>query len=624
MQFEDVRSEWSADPEGFWESQAARLTWAQTPDKALDATGAAFYRWFPGGMINAAENCLDVHLAEGRGEATALIFDSPQTGTKDAYSYRRLHDEVVAFAGALDGLGLAADDTVLIFMPAAPQTVVAMLACARLGLTHSVVVTSVPVAVLRDRIDDARPAAILTASGGFDGPDAVVYQPLLEAALAQADHRPRHCVVLQRPQAGRWTPVPGRDLDWHDLIATSTATGPRPVPVPSAHPLYLLYTSGSTSRPKAVTRDTGGYLTALRWAVENVFGVRAGDVFWTDSHPGWVMGHSFTVYGALVTGATTVVYEGSPVDTPDPSAFPRIIAEYGVSVLFSTPMTLRRIRTASLEDRPFGSGGSPLRAVFLASERVEPELMDWIGAFFGCPVVDNWWQTETGWPIASNCLGLGLLPVKPGSVARPLPGYQVEILDEDGCPLPAGEQGHVTVRLPLPPGCLTTLWNDDERFADTYLRNFPGHYDTSDAGHLDEDGYLWIAGRTDDIINVGGDSLSGLDVEHVIGAHPSVKRCAVVAAPDGFYTQVPVAFVVQRDDTDLAPHHLARELRALVDERIGAWAQLTRLVFVRALTYTPSKKIKRSDPRAWLSTGTGLDVLADIRLTSDATAKGVS
>ncbi|MFJ6636778.1 AMP-binding protein [Streptomyces sp. NPDC091376] len=612
MSFEDVRQDWLADPETFWARQAGRLAWERGWDKPLDDSGAPFYRWFPGGMINAAENCLDVHLSEGRGETAALIYDCPQTGAKDIYTYRRLHDEVVAFAGALEGLGLAVDDTVLIFMPAAPQTVVAMLACARLGLTHSVVVTSIPVAVLRDRIDDARPAVILTASGGFDGLSVIEYQPLLEAALARADHTPEHCVVLQRPEAGHWEPREGRDLDWAGLIADATGRG-EPVHVPSSHPLYMLYTSGSTSQPKAVTRDTGGCLTALRWAVENVFGVRAGEVFWTDSHPGWVMGHSFTVYGALVSGATTVIYEGSPVDTPDPGAFPRIISEYGVSVLFTTPMTLRRIRRASGGSRPFAAHGSPLRALFLASERVEPELMRWIGEFFDCPVVDNWWQTETGWPIASNCLGLGLLPVKPGSVARPLPGYHVEILNEEGHRLPPGAQGNIAVRLPLPPGCLTTLWNDDERFANTYLKNFPGYYDTSDAGHFDEDGYLWIAGRTDDIINVGGDSLSGLDVEHVIDTHLAVERSAVVAAPDDFYTQVPVAFVVQREGTALDPAELARELRDLVDDKIGAWARLTRLVIVRELTYTASKKIKRSDLRDWLSTGGGLEVIADWR-----------
>ncbi|TYK52426.1 propionyl-CoA synthetase [Actinomadura decatromicini] len=613
----NAHTEWLDDPEAFWERQAARLVWEKPWETTLDASSAPLYRWFPDGTINAAENCLDVHLAEGRGDAPALIFDSPRTGAKDVYTYRRLHREVVAFAAALDSLRPNAGDTVLIFMPAIARTVVAMLACARLGLTHSVVIPSVPATVLRDRIDDARPAIVLTASGGFDGPDAVEYQPLLEAALTGAAHQPRHIVVLQRPEAGRWTLAAGRDLDWSGLVADSGTAGSRLVHVPSTHPLYLLYTSGSTARPKAVTRDTGGYLTALRWAVENVFGVGPGDVFWTDSHPGWVMGHSFTVYGALVSGATTVVHEGSPVDTSGSSAFPRIISEYGVDVLFTTPMTLRRLRRASHRDRPLGVDGSPLRAVFLASERVEPDLLAWTGEFFGCPVVDNWWQTETGWPIASNCLGPGLLPVKPGSVSRPLPGYRIEVLDDDGRPLPAGEQGHLAIKLPLPPGCLTTLWNDDQRFIDTYLTKFPGYYDTSDAGHIDEDGYLWIAGRTDDIINVGGDSLSGIDLEHVLGHHPAVERCAVVAAPDPLYTQVPVAFVVPRDQ-NLDPANLARELRGLVDERIGEWARLHRLLLVRTLTYTTSKKIKRSDLRAWLSTGTGLDIIADIHLPAHA------
>lgn len=621
VSFEAVHRQWSADPEAFWDEQARRLVWDHPWDRTLDDTEAPLYRWFPGGLLNAARNCLDVHVEQGRGDAPALFFDSPRTGTKETYTYHRLHREVAAFAGALDGLGLRQGDTVLMYMPAVPQTVIAMLACARLGLTHSVVVTSVPVTVLRDRIDNARPAVVLTASGGFDGPEPTPYQPLLETALAEARHTPRACVVLQRPRAGRWEPVAGRDLDWAELVAVARPCD-KAVPVPSSHPLYLLYTSGSTARPKAVQRDTGGYLTALRWAVENVFGVGPGDVFWTDSHPGWVMGHSFTVYGALVSGATTVLYEGSPVDTPDASAFPRIITEHGVNVLFTTPMTLRRIRRDLPDAAPFDGGEPPLRAVFLASERLEPGLMAWTRRFFACPVVDNWWQTETGWPIASNCLGLGLLPVKAGSVARPLPGYRVEILDEDGHPLPAGQRGHIAVRLPLPPGCLQTLWHDDERFHATYLRRFPGYYDTCDAGHLDDDGYLWVSGRTDDIINVGGESLSALDVEHAVEAHPAVDSCAVVAAPDEFFTQVPVAFVLPRAGAVDDPTALARELRALVQTRIGAWAEAHRFVFVGALPYTPSKKIRRSDLRNHLSSGpaspllsaAGLETVADVRL----------
>ncbi|MFD7657474.1 AMP-binding protein [Actinosynnema sp. NPDC059797] len=604
----------------FWAEQARRLTWEREWDEVLDDTGYPLHRWFTGGTLNAAYNCLDVHVEEGRGDHPALIFDSPQTGVKETYSYHRLHEEVISFAGALAELGLRKGDTVLLFLPAAPQTVIAMLACARLGLIHSVVVTSVPASVLRDRIDDARPAVVLTASGGFDGPRAVSYQPVVEAALDQSLHAPSACVVLQRPGAGQWHLREGRDLDWDELVGACTRR-PEALPVPSGHPLYILHTSGSTAKPKAITRDTGGYLTALRWAVENVFGVGRDDVFWTDSHPGWVMGHSFGVYGALVTGCTTVLYEGSPVDTPDSGAFSRVITEHGVNVLFTTPITVRRIRREARAGTTLPDGHH-LRAVFLASERVEPDLMAWTQEYFACPVIDNWWQTETGWPIASNCLGPGLSAVKPGSVATPLPGYRVEILDEDGNALPPGTPGHLAIRLPLPPGCLTTIWGDDERFIATYLARFPGYYDTSDAGLLDEDGYLWVAGRTDDIINVGGDSLSGLDVEHTIAAHVAVERCAVVAAPDEFFTQVPVAFVIAKAGVAQDHHVLAGQLRDLVDTGIGEWSRLRRFVFVRGLPHTASKKIKRSELRAWLSHPSsveeGLVVEADVSLPTAA------
>ncbi|WP_447006714.1 AMP-binding protein [Saccharothrix isguenensis] len=616
MSIVSVNNKWSENPFTFWAEQARRLTWDRKWDEVLDDTRYPLCQWFAGGTLNAAYNCLDVHIEAGRGGSPALIFDSPQTEVKETYSYRRLHEEVVSFAGALVDLGLRRGDTVLLFLPAAPQTVIAMLACARLGLVHSVVVTSVPASVLRDRIDDARPAVVLTASGGFDGAHAVSYQPVIEAALDQSLHVPSACVVLQRPDAGQWHLREGRDLDWDELVETSTSR-PRALPVPAEHPLYILYTSGSTAKPKAVTRDTGGYLTALRWAVENVFGIGRDDVFWTDSHPGWVMGHSFGVYGALVAGCTTVLYEGSPVDTPDSEAFSRVIAEHGVNVLFTTPMTLRRIRREARAGTTLRNGHH-LRAVFLASERVEPDLMHWTQGYFGCPVIDNWWQTETGWPIASNCLGLGLLAVKSGSVATPLPGYRVEILDDDGHSLPPCTPGHIVIRLPLPPGCLSTIWGDDERFIATYLTRFPGYYDTSDAGHLDEDGYLWIAGRTDDIINVGGDSLSGLDVEHAIVAHVAVEGCAVVAASDEFFTQVPVAFVITKAGVTQDYDALAMQLRERVDTEVGAWNQLSRFVFVRGLPHTASKKIKRSELRAWLFDPSlleeGLAVEADVSL----------
>ncbi|MFD6159953.1 AMP-binding protein [Nocardia sp. NPDC060256] len=586
--FDSVYRSWAADPVRFWESQAGELAWSRRWDAGLDSDNSPFHRWFAGGRLNAAVNCLDRHIAEGRGEVAAILFDSPRTGTKQTFTYRRLLDEVTRFAGVLDALNVSLGDTVLIHLPAIPETVIAMLACARLGITH-VVVPSVPVSMLRDRIDDAAPAVILTASAGFENPDLTPYHAVVDAALAAADHQPRHCVVLQRP----WAPselVQGRDVDWSELTAAALPYRDA-VQVESSHPLYLLYTSGSTGRPKAVVRDTGGYLTALHWAVRNVFGVRPGEVFWTDSHPGWVMGQSFTVYGALVTGCTTLLYEGSATDTPDADAFARLLDEYEVSVLSTTPMTLRRIRAAAPSRTP---GGGTLRGVFLASERVEPQLMAWASEYLGCPVIDNWWQTEAGWPIASNTLGLGLQPAKPGSVTRPLPGYQLEIVDPTGRVVPQGVSGHIVLKLPLPPGTIQTLWQRDDHFVATYLTKFAGYYDTSDAGHLDADGYLWVEGRTDDIINVGGDSLPALDVEHILGGHPHVQRCAVVAAPDPFYTEVPVAFIVRAPGSELPQEDLETQLQTLVTERIGAWTRLRRFIFLDALPLTPSKKIQRS------------------------------
>ncbi|MFE6858345.1 AMP-binding protein [Nocardia sp. NPDC057668] len=619
--FDTVYQSWAENPERFWADQAGELVWTRRWNAVLDSDNAPFQRWFPGGYLNAAENCVDRHVLEGRGDTAAIVFDSPRTGAAQTITYRRLLHEVARFAGVLDDLRVRTGDTVLIHMPAVPQTIVAMLACARRGITH-VVVPAVPESVLRDRIEHSTPGVILTASAGFETRDPTPYKSTVDAALAHSAHQPRHCVVLQRPEAPiGLTP---RDLDWSQLMAVATARAP--IPVESGHPLYLLYTSGSTGKPKAVVRDTGGYLAGLRWAVRDVFGVGPGDVFWTDSHPSWVMGHSFTVYGALVSGCTTLLYEGSPTDTPDAGAFARIIAEHGVSVLSTTPMTLRRIRRAPHPESANAHGG--LRGVFLASERVEPGLLDWAERTFDCPVIDNWWQTEAGWPLAANTLGAGLLPGKPGSVTRPLPGCRVEILDDSGRVRPHGVPGNVVLKLPLPPGAVRTLWHDDDRFVATYLKRFPGYYDTSDAGYLDADGYLWITGRTDDIINVGGESLSALDVEEILAAHPQVERCAVVAAPDPLCTQVPVAFVVQRPDSPSPAPDLAAELRRAVTDRLGEWTHLRRFIFVTTLPLTPSQKIRRATLRESLrvtppdavSAGPPTEVLDDVALAPERPA----
>lgn len=493
--FDTVYQSWAENPERFWADRAAELVWTRRWNTVLDSDNAPLQQWFPGGCLNAAENCVDRHVLEGRGETPAIVFDSPVTGAAQTITYRRLLHEVARFAGVLDDLRVRTGDTVLIHMPAVPQTIVAMLACARRGITH-VVVPSVPREVLRERIEHTAPGVILTASAGFETREPTPYKAVVDAALADSAHRPRHCVVLQRPEAPiALTP---RDLDWAQLMAVATARAP--IPVESGHPLYLLHTSAGVGKPEAVVRDTGGYLAGLRWAVRDVFGAGPGDVFWSDAHPGAVTGHSLTVYGALVSGCTTLLYEGSATGTPDAGAFARVIADHGVGVLSTTPETLRRIRRAVHPESANPHGG--LRGVFLTGEPAEPDLLDWAERVFGCPVIDTWFQPEAGWPPAANTLGAGLLPGKPGSVARPLPGCRVEILDAAGRQVPHGIPGHVVLKLPLPPGAPRTLWRDDDRFVATYLKRFPGYYDTAAAGYFDADGYLWLS--ADDLDSTAG------------------------------------------------------------------------------------------------------------------------
>ncbi|MEV0146950.1 MULTISPECIES: propionyl-CoA synthetase [unclassified Nonomuraea] len=578
------------DPESFWAEAAAGVDWDVPP-----ATVFRDGRWFPDGRLNTCFNAVDRHVLAGHGERTALIHDSPVTGSVRAYTYAELLDEVARTAGMLRDLGVGAGDTVVIYMPMVPEAVIAMLACARLGAVHSVVFGGFAAAELAVRIDHARPVVVLSASCGIEPSRVVAYKPLLDAALEQAEHRPDHCVILRRPQEPA-TLTEGRDLDWAATVRDAAPAGC--VSVAATDPLYVLYTSGTTGAPKGVVRDNGGHAVALHWSMGNVFGAAPGEVFWAASDVGWVVGHSYIVYGPLLAGCTTVLYEGKPVGTPDPGAFWRVVAMHGVRTLFTAPTALRAIK----KEDPTGDFAkkwdlSSLRYLFLAGERLDPNTYHWASDLLGVPVIDHWWQTETGWPIAANCAGLGLLPVKPGSPTKPVPGYDVRILDPVGEECPPGVEGAVTLRLPLPPGTLPTLYHDDARFTESYLSRYPGHYLTGDGGYVDEDGYLFVMGRIDDVINVAGHRLSTGQMEEVIAAHPDVAECAVIGVADDLKGELPVGFVVLKAGADRDPADVEREVAALVRERIGPVAAFRRTVVVGRLPKTRSGKILRGTMR---------------------------
>ncbi|MFF4193746.1 propionyl-CoA synthetase [Nonomuraea sp. NPDC001831] len=577
-------------PEEFWAQAARDIDWDVAPAVVSDGK-----RWFPDGRLNTCHNALDRHVAAGRGEQAALIHDSPVTGAVRTITYAELLDEVARTAGMLKALGVTAGDTVVIYMPMVPEAVVAMLACARLGAVHSVVFGGFAARELALRIEHAEPKVVLSASCGIEPARVVAYKPLLDAALDQAAHRPAHCVILQRPQ-GPAELTPGRDLDWHEAVRAAGPAGC--VSVAATDPLYVLYTSGTTGLPKGVVRDNGGHAVALRWSMTNVYGAAPGEVFWAASDVGWVVGHSYIVYAPLLTGCTTVLYEGKPVGTPDPGAFWRVTAQHGVRTLFTAPTAIRAIR----KDDPTGSFAkkwdlSGLRHLFLAGERLDPDTYHWASDLLGVPVIDHWWQTETGWPVAANCVGIETLPIKPGSPTKPVPGYDVRVLDAEGRECPPGVEGAVTVRLPLPPGCLPTLYRDEERFQASYLSRYPGHYLTGDGGHIDADGYLYVMGRIDDVINVAGHRLSTGAMEEVIAAHPDVAECAVIGVADALKGQLPVGFVVLKSGSGRDPADVERELTALVRERVGPVAAFRRAVVVARLPKTRSGKILRATMR---------------------------
>ncbi|WP_281372359.1 propionyl-CoA synthetase [Prauserella isguenensis] len=582
------------DPEGFWLDAARGVTWTKAPTKALDDSHAPLYRWFPDGELNTAHNALDRHVEAGRGEQAALIWDSPVTSSQRTYTYAQLRDEVARFAGGLRSLGVGKGDRVIIYMPMVPEAVVAMLACARLGAVHSVVFGGFAPKELAARVEDAKPKAIVAASCGIEPGRVVEYKPIVEDALAATEHQPDHVVVLQR-EASR-AELTGRDVDWAELM--SGATPADPVPVAATDPLYVLYTSGTTGKPKGVVRDNGGHAVALTWSMGAVYDIHPGDVWWTASDVGWVVGHSYIVYAPLLIGATTVLYEGKPVGTPDAGAFWRVISEHGVKALFTAPTALRAVKRVDPdagELSGYDLGG--FTTLFMAGERLDPETYHWAHDKLGVPVVDHWWQTETGWPIAANLRGLEPMPVKPGSATMPVPGWHVRILDQGGVSLPAGKEGAIAIELPLPPGALPTLWGDDERFREAYLSRYDGYYLTGDSGYLDDDGYLFVMGRTDDVINVAGHRLSTGSMEAVLAAHPAVAECAVIGVADQLKGQLPRGFVVLKAGVDISEERLREELVEAVRAEIGPVAAFREVSIVQALPKTRSGKILRKTMR---------------------------
>ncbi|WP_248958867.1 propionyl-CoA synthetase [Sphaerisporangium perillae] len=595
MSYADAFAKSIADPDGFWGQAAEAVTWDRAPAKVLDDGAAPFYRWFAGGELNTCHNALDRHVAGGRGDQAALIYDSPVTGTARTYTYAELLEQVARFAGVLRSLGAGKGDRVVIYMPMVPEAVVAMLACARLGAVHSVVFGGFAPRELAVRIDDARPAVVVSATCGIEPSRIVEYKPMLDSALEMAEHTPAHCVILQREQAPA-TLVPGRDLDWHEAMAAAEPA--ECVPVAATDPLYILYTSGTTGKPKGVVRDNGGHAVALLWSMRNVYDIAPGEVFWAASDVGWVVGHSYIVYGPLLLGATSILYEGKPVGTPDAGAFWRVISDYGVNALFTAPTAFRAIKKEDPEASLLAEHDiSSLRTLFLAGERLDPDTYHWATDRLGVPVVDHWWQTETGWAVAANLRGLDPMPIKPGSPTVPVPGYDVRVLDIVGERCAPGVDGAICVRLPLPPGTLPTLWRDDERYLASYLSAYPGYYLTGDGGHVDEDGYLFVMGRTDDVINVAGHRLSTGSMEAALAGHPAVAECAVIGVADELKGQVPRGLVVLKSGVEIDHGSLRDELVRMVRDQVGAVAGLKRVDIVPGLPKTRSGKILRKTMR---------------------------
>ena len=616
MQYREVHRRSLDDPDGFWREAARGIDWSKPFDAVIDTSKSPFNAWFAGGELNTCHNALDRHVANGRADQVALIHDSPVTGSITKFTYRELLDRVARLAGGLAARGVVKGDRVVIYMPAVPEAVIGMLACARLGAIHSVVFGGFAANELATRIDDATPKAILSASCGIEGARVIPYKPMLDAAIDLAVNKPEFVVILQRPQAEA-TMQDGRDVDWADAQGEPVAC----VPVAATDPLYILYTSGTTGAPKGVVRDNGGHAVVLKWTMDNLYATQPGEVFWAASDIGWQVGHSYITYGPLLHGATSMLFEGKPVGTPDPGTFWRVIAEHDVKVLFTAPTAIRAIR----REDPNGEfvkkhDLSGLRALFLAGERTDPETLRWAEEHLGVPVVDHWWQTETGWPIAGNPLGIERLPVKPGSTSVPMPGWDVRCLDADHAEVPAGETGDIVIRLPMAPGALKTLWNADERFVNSYMVQHPGYYQTGDAGYLDEDGYIFILNRTDDVINVAGHRLSTGQMEEVLSSHRDVAECCVIGAEDQLKGQVPLGFLVLKSGVARDHADIGAETVAMVREIIGPVAFFKQVLVVERLPKTRSGKILRgtiqkiADATEWKMPATieDPDVLAEI------------
>ncbi|HLS68722.1 MAG TPA: propionyl-CoA synthetase [Kiloniellales bacterium] len=593
--FDEVHARSLRDPEGFWSEAAEAIDWERRWDRVLDDSDAPHYRWFRGGRLNTCYNALDRHVESGRGDQLALIYDSPVTGSIQRFSYRELRDRVAALAGALKKRGVGVGDRVVIYMPMIPETVMAMLACARLGAIHSVVFGGFASQELATRIDDCTPKLVLSASCGIEVDRIIPYKPLLDRAIELARHKPQGCLIFRRAQQD-CTLVPDRDEDWQEAVAGATPADC--VPIEATDPLYILYTSGTTGQPKGVVRDAGGHAVALRWSMKNIYNIEPGEVFWSASDVGWVVGHSYIVYGPLLHGATTILYEGKPVGTPDAAAFWRVVADHGAVALFTAPTAFRAIRQQDPRGELIGNHDlSTFRTLFLAGERCDPDTLAWAQEKLRVPVIDHWWQTETGWSIAANCIGIEPLPVKPGSPTRAVPGWDLHILDPEGKAVAPNTIGAIAGKLPMPPGTFPSLWNARERFENTYLSAFPGYYQTGDAGYIDEDGYVFVMARTDDIINVAGHRLSTGAIEEALSSHPEVAECAVIGVHDALKGQLPVGFLVLNAGCERPEEEIVAEAVKLVREQIGPVAAFKSATVVKRLPKTRSGKILRATMR---------------------------
>ncbi len=593
--YHEVYARSMQDPEGFWADAARAIDWIEPAKKVFDASQGLYGRWFAGAVVNTCYNALDRHVAGGRADQLALIHDSPLTNSVSRFTYAEMLREVKTFAAILQDFDVAKGDRVVIYMPLVPEAMVAMLACARIGAIHSVVFGGFAAKELATRIDDAKPKLVLSASCGIEPGRIVAYKPLLDDAIKLAAHKPPACIVLQRPQQP-CDLIKGRDHDWADLRNAALAANKSAdcVPVAATDPLYILYTSGTTGVPKGVVRDNGGHLVAINWSMQNLYGVKPGEVWWCGSDIGWVVGHSYIVYGPLFNGNTSIMYEGKPIGTPDAGAFWRVISQHKAAAFFTAPTAFRAIK----KEDPNGEfirkyDLSHFRTLFLAGERGDPPTIEWAEKQLKVPVIDHWWQTETGWCIAGNPVGLGQLPVKHGSPTVAMPGYRIEVVDESTKPVPAGTMGSIVIKLPLPPGCLPTLWQQDERCKEAYFNEFPGYYKTADAGYIDEDGYVFVMGRTDDIINVAGHRLSTGGMEEILASHPDVAECAVLGIKDPLKGEVPCGFLVLKAGTDKSPAEIEKEVVALVREKLGPVAAFKLAITVARLPKTRSGKILR-------------------------------